>query len=112
MEVIGVVGVAAIIWYGGYLVIAWRDDARGVLFLSHRDVYGLYADPQLSGANNTIQQALSAAERVFDVLDLETEQEPERGALALPGITRSVGVSRSDVPLRRPWRARHRPISI
>ena len=33
---------------------------------------------------------MSAAERVFDVMDMKSEQERERGALALPRITRSV----------------------
>jgi subfamily B ATP-binding cassette protein MsbA len=45
---------------------------------------------KLSGSNNSIQQALAAAERVFDILDLATEQHAERGRLDLPRITRSV----------------------
>jgi ATP-binding cassette, subfamily B, bacterial MsbA len=45
---------------------------------------------RLSGSNNTIQQALAAAERVFGVLDLETEQEADRGRLTLPSVARSV----------------------
>jgi subfamily B ATP-binding cassette protein MsbA len=45
---------------------------------------------KLSGANNLIQQALAAAERVFDVLDLETEQSQNRGTLSLAGISRAI----------------------
>jgi ATP-binding cassette, subfamily B, bacterial MsbA len=45
---------------------------------------------KLSGANNTIQQALAAAERVYDVLDLETEQEQDRGTVALTGHSHTV----------------------
>jgi subfamily B ATP-binding cassette protein MsbA len=44
----------------------------------------------LSGSNNQIQQALAAAERVFGVLDLKTEQEAEKGRLELPRIAQSV----------------------
>jgi subfamily B ATP-binding cassette protein MsbA len=45
---------------------------------------------RLSGANNTIQQALSAAVRVFDVLDLENEHDLDRGHTELSRITRSL----------------------
>ncbi|HEY6084321.1 MAG TPA: ATP-binding cassette domain-containing protein, partial [Nitrospira sp.] len=45
---------------------------------------------KLSGSNNTIQQALAAAERVFSVIDLKTEQEEEKGRLVLPPISQSV----------------------
>jgi subfamily B ATP-binding cassette protein MsbA len=45
---------------------------------------------RLSGSNNTIQQALAAAERVFSVIDLKSEQEEDRGHLELPPITSSV----------------------
>ena len=45
---------------------------------------------RLSGANNTVQQALAAAERVFDVLDLPTEQVANGGHTELPQISRSL----------------------
>jgi len=45
---------------------------------------------KLSGSNNMIQQSLAAAERVFGVLDLKTEQDAERGRLELPRIGQSV----------------------
>ena len=90
MEVIGVVGVAAIIWYGGYLVIS-GDMTPGAFFSFLTAMFMAYTPiRRLSGSNNTIQQALSAAERVFGVIDLETEQEADRGQLTLPPITRSV----------------------
>ncbi len=90
MEVIGVVGVAAIIWYGGYLVIN-GEMTPGSFFSFLTAMFMAYTPiRKLSGSNNTIQQALSAAERVFDVIDMKTEQEREHGALELPRITRSV----------------------
>ena len=45
MEVIGVVGVAAIIWYGGSLVISGDDDPGSIFLIFDGDVHGLYADP-------------------------------------------------------------------
>lgn len=90
MEVIGVVGVAAIIWYGGYLVIS-GDMTPGAFFSFLTAMFMAYTPiRRLSGSNNTIQQALAAAERVFGVIDLETEQDADRGQLTLPPITRSV----------------------
>lgn len=90
MEVISVIGVAAIIWYGGYLVI--HDVMTPGAFFSFLAAMFIAYTPirKLSGSNNLIQQALSAAERVFSVIDLETEQEADRGCLVLPPISRSL----------------------
>ena len=90
MEVIGVVGVAAIIWYGGFLVISGAM-TPGAFFSFLTAMFMAYTPiRRLSGSNNAIQQALAAAERVFNVLDLQTEQETDRGRLSLPPVTRSV----------------------
>jgi subfamily B ATP-binding cassette protein MsbA len=90
MEVIGVVGVAAIIWYGGFLVIN-GSMTPGEFFSFLTAMFMAYAPiRKLSGSNNQIQQALAAAERVFSVLDLKTEQDAEKGQLELPRIAQSV----------------------
>jgi len=90
IEVIGVVGVAVIIWYGGSLVIS-GDMTPGAFFSFLAAMFMVFAPlRRLSGSNNTIQQALAAAERVFGVIDLVTEQETDRGQLVMPPIQRSV----------------------
>ena len=79
IEVIGVVGVAVIIWYGGSLVIN-GDMTPGAFFSFFAAMFMVFTPlRRLSGSNNTIQQALAAAERVFGVIDLETEQDTDRG---------------------------------
>lgn len=90
MEVIGVLGVAGIIWYGGYLVI--HDEMTPGAFFSFLAAMFMAYTPirRLSGANNTVQQALAAAERVFEVLDLPTEQDANGGHKDLPSISRSL----------------------
>lgn len=90
MEVIGVLGVAGIIWYGGYLVI--HDDMTPGAFFSFLTAMFMAYTPirKLSGANNVIQQALAAAERVFAVLDLKDEQQLNTGVLEMPPITRAL----------------------
>ena len=90
MEVIGVLGVAMIIWYGGYLVID-GEMTPGAFFSFLAAMFMAYTPiRRLAGANNTIQQALSAAERVFGVLDLENERDRDQGLRELSPITRSL----------------------
>ena len=90
MELIGVVGVAAIIWYGGSLVIS-GDLTPGAFFSFLTAMFMAYTPiRRLSGSNNEIQQALAAAERVFSVIDLKTEQEIDQGQVAMPPIRQSV----------------------
>jgi ATP-binding cassette, subfamily B, bacterial MsbA len=90
MEVIGVVGVAAIIWYGGFLVIN-GSMTPGAFFSFLAAMFMAYTPiRKLANSNNQVQQALAAAERVFDVLDLKTEQDTEKGRLELPRIAQSV----------------------
>ena len=98
MEVISVVGVAGIVWYGGYLVIHGIM-TPGELFSFMAAMLMAYTPiRKLSGANNIIQQALAAAERVYDVMDLPTEHLQDRGVAALTGITR--GITFQGVSLR------------
>jgi subfamily B ATP-binding cassette protein MsbA len=90
MEVIGVLGIALYIWYGGYLVIHGAM-TTGAFFSFLTAVFMAYTPiRRLAGANNTIQQALSASERVFDVLDLENEQDRDRGRKELPTVTQTL----------------------
>ncbi len=90
MEVIGVIGVAAIIWYGGYLVI--HDTMTPGAFFSFLAAMFMAYTPirKLAGSNNLIQQALAAAERVYDVLDLKTEQSQDHGTVPLTGISHTI----------------------
>lgn len=83
MEVIGVIGVALIIWYGGGLVV--REEMTPGEFGSFLTAMLLAYDPvrRLSGTNSQLQQGLAAAERVFDVLDLKIEDDRDRGKVEL-----------------------------
>ncbi|OGW67112.1 MAG: lipid A export permease/ATP-binding protein MsbA [Nitrospirae bacterium RIFCSPLOWO2_01_FULL_62_17] len=90
MEVIGVAGIAGIIWYGGYLVIHGAM-TPGDFFSFLTAMFMAYTPlRKLGGANNTLQQALSAAERVFAVIDLENEVDRDHGRKELAPITRAL----------------------
>lgn len=69
MELIGAVGAGLVIWYGGSQVVAGHR-TPGEFFSFMTALIMLY-DPfkSISQANNTIQQAMAGAERVFEILD-------------------------------------------
>jgi subfamily B ATP-binding cassette protein MsbA len=90
MEVIGVLGVAGIIWYGGYLVIQGTMTPGAFFSFLAAMIMAYTPLKRLAGANNTIQQALAAAERVFQVLDLPNEQDRDRGSKDLHPLARSL----------------------
>jgi len=86
METIGSVGAAAIIWYGGYQVITDQMDA-GAFFSFMTAAMLMYAPMKgLSSANNTLQQALAAAERIFTILDQKNERELDAGRRLVPTL--------------------------
>jgi subfamily B ATP-binding cassette protein MsbA len=94
MEIIGVIGVAAIVWYGGYLVIHGAM-TPGAFFSFMAAMFMAYTPiRKLAGSNNLIQQALAAAERVYEVLDLKTEQSQDHGTVPLVGISRGIEFQR------------------
>lgn len=80
-EFIGAVGAGLVIWYGGSQVIA-GERTPGEFFSFMTALVMLY-DPikSISQANNTIQQALAGAERVFEILDGPDLREEAGGEL-------------------------------
>ncbi len=73
MEFLGGIGVAFIIWYGGSKVIAGTSTA-GTFFSFMAAVIMLYEPvKKLSKLNNSIQQGLAATDRVFDIIDKESD---------------------------------------
>jgi subfamily B ATP-binding cassette protein MsbA len=81
MELIGAVGAGLVIWYGGREVIA-GNRTPGEFFSFLTALVMLY-DPfkSISQANNTIQQAMAGAERVFEILDSKDLQEETGGTI-------------------------------
>ena len=69
MEMVGAVGVAIVLWYGGLQVI--HDQSTPGTFFSFVAALVMLYDPvkKLAGANLTIQGALAGADRVFAILD-------------------------------------------
>ncbi len=83
MEFLGGLGIAFIIWFGGLRVIDGTS-TPGIFFSFLTAVMMLY-DPvkKLSHLNNTIQEGMAAASRIFDVLEKEDMIEEKPGAHVL-----------------------------
>jgi len=90
MEFLGGVGIAAIVFYGGYEVIQGTS-TPGTFFSFLAALLMLYEPAKrLTNVNITIQQGLSAAERIFTVMDTIPEIKDREGANPLPPITREI----------------------
>ncbi len=79
MEFLAGLGIAFIIWYGGYRVINGTS-TPGTFFSFLAAVLFLY-DPvkKLSRLNNAIQEGLAAVDRIFDILERDNEiRDPQQ----------------------------------
>jgi len=86
LEVIAVCGISFIIWYGGGLVIN-GEMKPGEFFSFLTAMFMSYAPiRKMSGANASVQRALAGAQRVFSVLDLDSELSKDEGKRTLPPI--------------------------
>lgn len=84
MEFIGAASVALIIWVGGLTVINGNMTV-GEFFSFLAALMMLYEPVKhLTSVNNVIQQGLSAAERVFDILDISPEIDDAPDAVEIP----------------------------
>jgi len=75
MEFFGGLGGAGVIWYGGYKVIS-GSSTPGTFFSFLTAVLLLYGPvKKLAKVNTTIQEGMAAADRVFDIIELEPDIE-------------------------------------
>lgn len=77
MECLGGVGIAFIIWYGGSAVI--KGESTPGMFMSFLACVMLLYEPvkKLSGLNNALQQGMAAVDRVFEIIETESNiQDP------------------------------------
>ncbi len=90
MELLGGIGVAGIIWVGGYRVISGEisPGSFGSFLAALLMLYAPIRD--LSKVNLEVQEGLAAAARVFELLDTLPEVQEEEGAVPLPPISRGI----------------------
>ena len=92
MEFLGSLGIAAVIFYGGYNVVH-GNSTPGTFFSFLAALLMLYEPvKRLTNVNNTIQQGIAGADRVFSIIDRVPDIEDKPEARALPLITRSIDI--------------------
>lgn len=90
MELLGGIGIAAIIWIGGYSVIR-GDSTPGTFFSFLTALLMLYAPIRdLSKVNLEVQEGLAAAARVYEILDTQPDIKEEKDAITLPPISKGI----------------------
>lgn len=83
MEILTAIGIAAVLWYGLTRVLA-GEMTQGQLFSVLAAILLMYTPlKRLTKVNNTVQQALGGAQRVFELLDEEVEIVDAENALSL-----------------------------
>lgn len=90
MEVAGGIGTAFVIWFGG-MQVAQGTISVGTFFSFMAALMLLYTPiRRLSRVQADLQQALGAAERIFEVLALASEEEDWKGKLVLGPIRQGI----------------------
>jgi subfamily B ATP-binding cassette protein MsbA len=92
MDFLAGLGIAAIIFYGGYSVIQ-GDSTPGTFFSFLAALFLLYEPiKRLTNVNNTINQGIAGADRIFSIIDLKPDIEDKPDARELPPITQSIDI--------------------
>ena len=93
MEFLGSLGMGAIIFYGGYNVIKGHS-TPGTFFSFLTALLMLYQPiKSLSSVQNTAQEGLAAAVRVFDLMDRKPEIQEVLRAMVLPHLAKEISYS-------------------
>lgn len=92
MEFLGGIGIATIVFYGGYQVIKGFS-TPGTFFSFLAALIMLYEPvKRLTNVNNTIQQGIAGATRVFSIIDSAPDIENESDAVDLPKISKGINI--------------------
>ena len=92
MEFLGGVAIAIIVLYGGYEVL--RGSSTPGNFFSFLTALIMLYEPvkRLTNVNNTIQQGVAGAERVFGIIDTVPDIRNEPDAIDLPKISQGIDI--------------------
>ena len=92
MEFLGGIGIATIIFYGGYQVI--KGVSTPGTFFSFLTALIMLYEPvkRLTNVNNTIQQGIAGAQRVFGIIDMVPDIRNKADAIPLSKISESIDI--------------------
>lgn len=90
MEFLGGLGIAFVIWYGGYRVISGTYTTG--TFVSFLAAVVMLYDPvkKLSKLNNQLQQGLAATDRIFDIIERQSDIKEDENPVVLKRGTHNV----------------------
>ena len=92
MDFLGGLGIAAVIFYGGYNVVQGHS-TPGTFFSFIAALLMVYEPlKRLTNVNNTINQGIAGADRIFSIIDLTPDIEDKPGAINLPPINRGIDI--------------------
>jgi len=92
MDFLGGLGIAAVISYGGYNVVQ-GNSTPGTFFSFIAALLMLYEPvKRLTNINNTINQGIAGADRIFSIIDRIPDIEDKPGAIILPPSTRGIEI--------------------
>src|SRR5210317_1169064 len=90
MEFLGGVGISLVVLYGGSQVLEGKS-TPGTFFSFLTALIMIYEPIKgVSAINNSLQQGIAAAERVFEVLDVQSDVAEKKDAIELPLIKNSI----------------------
>ncbi len=91
-EVLGIAAVAFIVLYGGNLIINGSGSLTGSEFIAYIVIFSQILNPakSLASATANFQRGLASAERVFAILDTETEIKETPDAKVLTSFEKSI----------------------
>ncbi len=90
IDLLGAIGISFIIWYGGYNVL--KGTATPGTFFSFMAAVSMLFKPvrRMSVLNNTLQEGLAAAVRIYDIMDTKPEVREKENTKNIPLGSHSV----------------------
>ncbi|MCX8072186.1 MAG: lipid A export permease/ATP-binding protein MsbA [Candidatus Binatia bacterium] len=103
MEILAALGIAGVVWYGGYsVIVGGRTQGAFLAFLTA--LFLLYEPFKgLARTNSVVQQALGAGERVAELLDTPPEVADRPGARELTDIREGIRFERVSFRYEHNW---------
>lgn len=105
-EFLSSIGVIAVLWFGGRLVLGEGSTVTAEIFVLYIVVFSQIIPPAKTFATGyySIQKGIAAADRVFEILDADEVIEEKKDAIAIKDFTgsveyRNVGFKYEDEPV-------------
>jgi len=88
-ETLGALASVVILWYGGRLVIAESLDPANLMMFIGAMLWVVTPIKNLSKLNSVVQEGLASGQRVFQILDLQAEEE-DSGDMEVKGFDKEI----------------------